>query len=272
MRLRKYVVTENVTETVPVAARRVRLEREPITEANVGRAMEGPAISEEEHEVALHEERPVVEKEAVPVERVRLGKEQVTDEETVTEEVRKERIEAEGESRTVAEHHRPRRRGPPTGQGGHGADMYCSGWHDDPVSIRVQPTAQVDESGHHRRRQQVWQLAQIREDALLGSDCVIGRGAYVGTGVRIGDNCKVQNYALVYEPAVLEDGVFVGPAAVLTNDEYPRAVTPDGRPQARRGLAAGGGDASEGASIGARRCASRRSPSAAGRWWPPVRW
>ena len=97
-RLRKYVVTENVTETVPVSREEVRVEREPITEANVGNAMDGPAISEEEHEVTLHAERPVVEKEAVPVERVRLDKKTVTDQETVTE-VRKEEIEVEGATR-----------------------------------------------------------------------------------------------------------------------------------------------------------------------------
>ena len=74
----------------------VRLEREPITEANRGAAMSGPDISEEEHEVILHEERPVVEKEAVPVERVRLDKDVVQDDVTVSEEVRKERIEADG--------------------------------------------------------------------------------------------------------------------------------------------------------------------------------
>ena len=95
-RLRKYVVTENVTETVPVSREEVRVEREPITERNIGNAMEGPAISEEEHEVVLHAETPVVEKEAVPVERVRLDKETVTDHETVSEGVRKEEIEVEG--------------------------------------------------------------------------------------------------------------------------------------------------------------------------------
>ena len=82
-RLRKYVVTENVTETVPVTREEVRVEREPITDANIGNAMDGPAISEEEHEVTLHAERPVVEKEAVPVERVRLDKETVTEQEQV---------------------------------------------------------------------------------------------------------------------------------------------------------------------------------------------
>jgi uncharacterized protein (TIGR02271 family) len=94
-RLRKYVVTENVTQTVPVSREEVRLEREPITDANYGQATSGPAISEEEHEVVLREERPVVEKEAVPVERVRLDTETVTDQVTVDEEVRKEQIETD---------------------------------------------------------------------------------------------------------------------------------------------------------------------------------
>lgn len=98
-RLRKHVVTENVTTTVPVQREEVRLEREPITDANRGNAMAGPAISEEEHEVILHEERPVVEKETVPVERVRLDKETVTDEQSVTEEVRKENVELDDDGR-----------------------------------------------------------------------------------------------------------------------------------------------------------------------------
>ena len=74
----------------------------------------------------------------------------------------------------------------------------------------------------------VWGLAQIREGAVLGADCVVGRGAYLGAGVRLGDNVKVQNLAQVYEPAVVEDGVFIGPGAILTNDEHPRAIRPDG--------------------------------------------
>jgi uncharacterized protein (TIGR02271 family) len=94
-RLRKYVVTEDVTETVPVTREQGRVEREPITDANVDQAMSGPEISEAEHEVTLHAERPVVEKEAVPVERVRLDTETVTDQEQVSETVRKEQIDAE---------------------------------------------------------------------------------------------------------------------------------------------------------------------------------
>jgi uncharacterized protein (TIGR02271 family) len=94
-RLRKYVVTENVTETVPVSHEEVRIEREPITDANVGNAMDGPAISEEEHEVTLHAERPVVQKEAVPVERVRLDTETVTEQQQVSETVRKEQVDTD---------------------------------------------------------------------------------------------------------------------------------------------------------------------------------
>ena len=97
-RLRKYVVTEQQNVTVPVSREEVRLEREPITGGNVGDAMSGPDISEEEHEVVLTEERPVVEKETVPVERVRLGTETVTDTERVDAEVRKEEIELEDDS------------------------------------------------------------------------------------------------------------------------------------------------------------------------------
>ena len=97
VRLRKYVTTEQETVTVPVKKERAVVETEPITDANRDEATSGPDISEEEHEVVLEEERPVVGKTAEPVERVRLDTETVTDEETVTEEVRKEHIEADGD-------------------------------------------------------------------------------------------------------------------------------------------------------------------------------
>jgi uncharacterized protein (TIGR02271 family) len=96
-RLRKYVVTDEVRQTVPVQREEVRVEREPITDANVEQATAGADISEEEHEVVLSEEEIVTEKRAVPKERVRLGKETVTEEHEVSEQVRKEQIEYEGE-------------------------------------------------------------------------------------------------------------------------------------------------------------------------------
>jgi uncharacterized protein (TIGR02271 family) len=96
-RLRKYVVTEQQQMTVPVSREEVRVEREPITEGNVDEAMSGPELTESEHEVVTHEERPVISKETVPKERVRLEKETVTDQETVSSDVRKERIDVEGD-------------------------------------------------------------------------------------------------------------------------------------------------------------------------------
>ena len=116
----------------------------------------------------------------------------------------------------------------------------------------IRPTADVDDSAVLGTGTTVWHLAQIREHARLGRDCIIGRGAYVGPGVIIGDNVKLQNYALVYEPARLEDNAFIGPAAVLTNDLYPRSVDVSGKLKRPADWDALGVVVREGASLGAR--------------------
>ena len=102
-RLRKHVVTEHQRVTVPVSHEELTLEREPITDANRGAAYDGPAISEEEHEVTLRAERPVVDTEAVAVERVRLGKQTVTEQETVGGQVRKEQIELDTDGHNLSD-------------------------------------------------------------------------------------------------------------------------------------------------------------------------
>ncbi|MGS0683822.1 DapH/DapD/GlmU-related protein [Nakamurella sp. GG22] len=129
---------------------------------------------------------------------------------------------------------------------------------------RVEATADVATDAQIGDDTLVWHLAQVRERAILGHDCVIGRGAYVGAGVRIGNHCKLQNYALVYDPAVLEDGVFIGPGAVLTNDQYPRSINPDGSPKSSQDWAPVGVMVRRGASIGAR--AVCIAPLTIGRW------
>lgn len=113
-------------------------------------------------------------------------------------------------------------------------------------SAEVDPTAQIGADAS------VWHLAQVRENAVVGAGCIIGRGAYIGSGVHLGQACKVQNYALVYEPAYLEDGVFIGPAAVLTNDTYPRAINPDGSRKSGADWEPVGVTLRRGASVGAR--------------------
>jgi acetyltransferase-like isoleucine patch superfamily enzyme len=117
---------------------------------------------------------------------------------------------------------------------------------------RILDSADVSEGAVIGAGSSVWHLAQVREDAVLGEDCVVGRGAYIGTGVRLGAGCKVQNYALVYEPAVLGAGVFVGPAAVFTNDHFPRAVNPDLTPKSAHDWEPVGVTCDQGAAIGAR--------------------
>lgn len=117
---------------------------------------------------------------------------------------------------------------------------------------QLAPTADVDERATIGAGTRVWHLAQVREDAVVGSECVIGRGAYLGPGVVVGDRCKIQNHALVYEPAVVEDGAFVGPAVVFTNDTFPRAVTVDGELKGTEDWTAVGVTLRQGASVGAR--------------------
>jgi acetyltransferase-like isoleucine patch superfamily enzyme len=114
------------------------------------------------------------------------------------------------------------------------------------------PTADVSQDAQIPESASIWHYAQVREQVVMGENCVVGRGAYIGPGVKMGDNCKVQNYALVYEPAELAEGVFIGPAVVLTNDEYPRSITPDGKLKSGHDWVSVGVTVKHGASIGAR--------------------
>ncbi len=131
-------------------------------------------------------------------------------------------------------------------------------------AARIADSADVDPSAEIGAGTTVWHLAQVREDVQVGSDCIVGRGAYLGPGVVVGDRCKIQNHALVYEPAVLEDGAFVGPAVVFTNDSFPRAVTPEGRLKSGDDWTAVGVTVRTGASVGAR--AVCIAPVEIGRW------
>jgi len=132
------------------------------------------------------------------------------------------------------------------------------------MSFRVAQTADVAPDAIIGEGSSIWHLAQVREGAVLGRDCIVGRGAYIGSGVTMGDGCKVQNYALVYEPAVLEAGVFIGPAVVLTNDHFPRAINADGSPKSAHDWTPVGVTLRLGASIGAR--AVCIAPVIIGRW------
>lgn len=131
-------------------------------------------------------------------------------------------------------------------------------------NARIQATADIDDGVTIADGSSVWHLAQVRGGAELGENVIVGRGAYIGSGVHVGNNCKIQNYALVYEPAHLEDGVFIGPAAVLTNDTFPRAINPDGTAKSAHDWEPVGVTLKQGCSIGAR--AVCVAPVTVGRW------
>lgn len=133
-----------------------------------------------------------------------------------------------------------------------------------PSAVRVMTSADVSSDADIGDGSSIWHLAQVREGVRMGRNCIVGRGAYIGTGVVMGDNCKVQNYALVYEPAQLADGVFVGPAVVLTNDTYPRAINADGSLKSAHDWEPVGVTIGRGASIGAR--ATCVAPVTIGEW------
>jgi UDP-2-acetamido-3-amino-2,3-dideoxy-glucuronate N-acetyltransferase len=128
----------------------------------------------------------------------------------------------------------------------------------------VHETVDLDDNVSLGENSKVWHYAQIRSGAVIGDSCIIGRGAYIGTGVTLGKACKVQNYALVYEPASLGNGVFIGPAVVLTNDQFPRSVSPNFDLKGGDDWEAVGVTIDDGASIGAR--AVCVAPVRIGKW------
>ena len=119
------------------------------------------------------------------------------------------------------------------------------------ADVYIHPTADVSPRATLGAGTKVWHQAQVREGAVLGENCILGKGAYVDFDVRIGDNVKIQNRASVYHGVTLEDGVFVGPHAIFTNDKMPRAINPDGSLKSEDDWELGNILVKKGASIGA---------------------
>ncbi|MCK9520627.1 MAG: acetyltransferase [Dehalococcoidia bacterium] len=118
--------------------------------------------------------------------------------------------------------------------------------------IRIHPTAEVSPAADVGDGASVWHHAQVREGARVGPGSIIGKGVYIGADVEVGANCKVQNYSCVYEGTTLEDGVFVGPEVVFTNDRYPRAINPDGSLKSADDWDCKGAHVCYGAAVGSR--------------------
>jgi UDP-3-O-[3-hydroxymyristoyl] glucosamine N-acyltransferase len=120
------------------------------------------------------------------------------------------------------------------------------------VNVKLHGTAEVHPTAALGPGTVVWAWSHIRENAVIGPETSIGLWCYIGPSVRVGARCKIQNSALIYEPAVLGDGVFIGPGVVLTNDRFPRAVNADGSPKKGGDWEPVGVTISQGAAIGAR--------------------
>jgi acetyltransferase-like isoleucine patch superfamily enzyme len=118
--------------------------------------------------------------------------------------------------------------------------------------FRVHPTAEVSPGAKIGAGASIWHQAQVREGADVGAECIIGKGVYIGADVSVGARCKVQNYSCVYEGTTLEEGVFVGPEVVFTNDRYPRAVNPDGSLKSAEDWECQGATVRYGAAVGSR--------------------
>jgi acetyltransferase-like isoleucine patch superfamily enzyme len=95
-------------------------------------------------------------------------------------------------------------------------------------TMSVHPTAEVSLSAEIGKGTRVWHQAQIRERVRIGENCIVSKGVYIDFDVQVGNNCKIQNGAFLYHGCTIEDGVFVGPGVIFTNDKQPRAINPDG--------------------------------------------
>jgi acetyltransferase-like isoleucine patch superfamily enzyme len=113
------------------------------------------------------------------------------------------------------------------------------------------PTADVSTEAQVGARTKIWHQAQVREGAIIGTSCIVGKDVYIDFDVVIGENVKIQNSALLYHGVTLEDGVFIGPRACLTNDRFPRAITPEGQLKTDSDWTVGPVKIRYGASIGA---------------------
>jgi acetyltransferase-like isoleucine patch superfamily enzyme len=117
--------------------------------------------------------------------------------------------------------------------------------------VYIHPTADVSSKSQIGTGTQIWHQAQVREGSCLGSECIVGKGTYVDFDVEIGNRVKIQNYALIYHGATIEDGVFIGPRACLVNDKVPRAITAGGTLKSAADWQVGHITVRYGASVGA---------------------
>jgi len=128
----------------------------------------------------------------------------------------------------------------------------------------ISKTVSLGKSVEIHETARVWDFAYLGDFAQIGRNVIIGRFAYIGSGVKVGNDCKIQNNSLIYEPAEIESGVFIGPGVIFTNDKFPRAVNSDFSQKTKKDWDQVGIYVKQGASIGAN--AVCVAPINIGRW------
>ena len=86
------------------------------------------------------------------------------------------------------------------------------------------PTAVIDQGARIGAGSKIWHFCHLMPECVLGQDCKLGQNVFIANGVRLGDRCKVQNNVSLYTGVTLAEEVFVGPSAVFTNVNNPRAA------------------------------------------------
>ncbi len=116
---------------------------------------------------------------------------------------------------------------------------------------QIHPTSEISSSVELGEGINIWHYSQVNDNCIIGDNVNIGRGVYIDSNVSIGANCKIQNNALIYGPSILEEGVFIGPGVIFTNDRFPRSINSDGTKKTKSDWKREGITVRAGASIGA---------------------
>ena len=95
------------------------------------------------------------------------------------------------------------------------------------MSVRIHPTAIIEDNVALGEGTSVWDHAHIRHGARLGADCIVGGKSYIAYDVSIGSRVKINSQAYICNAVTIEDGVMISAAVIFTNDRFPRAATND---------------------------------------------
>lgn len=95
------------------------------------------------------------------------------------------------------------------------------------MSIRIHPTAIIEDRCSIGDGTSIWDHVHVRHDTRIGEQCIIGGKSTIAYEVIIGNRCKINSAVYICNGVTIEDGVMISAHVVFTNDRFPRAATPD---------------------------------------------